>query len=47
MFHKVNSLVVHSDMFMSGFFPNEKKSLWEPVQVMTWLVVTLNTIAGL
>lgn len=27
MFLKVNSLVVHSDMFMSGFFPNEKKSL--------------------
>ena len=27
MFLKVNSLVVHSDMFMSGLFPNEKVPL--------------------
>ena len=34
---KVNNLVVHSDLLKSGFVPNEVKSLWEPVQVITWL----------
>ena len=43
---KVNSLVVHSDLLKSGFVPNEEKSLWEPVQVITWLGVVLNTIDG-
>ena len=38
MFLKVNSLVVHSDMFMSGFFPNEKKSLRSPSKLSPgWL----------
>ena len=43
---KVNSLVVHSDLLRSGFVPNEEKSLWEPVQIITWLGVILNTIGG-
>ena len=43
---KVNSLVVHSDLLKSGFVPNEEKSLWEPVQIITWLGVILNTIDG-
>ena len=43
---KVNSLVVHSDLLKSGFVPNEEKSLWEPVQVITWLGVVLDTIDG-
>ena len=41
---KVNSLVVHSDLLKSGFVPNEEKSLWEPLQVITWLGVILDTI---
>ena len=43
---KVNSLVVHSDLLKSGFVPNEVKSLWEPVQVITWLGVVLDTTDG-
>ena len=43
---KVNSLVVHSDLLKSGFVPNEEKSLWEPVQVISWLGVILVTIDG-
>ena len=43
---KVNSLVVHSDLLKSGFVPNEEKSLWEPLQVITWLGVILDTIDG-
>ena len=43
---KVNSLVVHSDLIKSGFIPNEEKSLWEPLQVITWLGVILDTIDG-
>ena len=27
-------------------FPNEDKSLWEPVQIIAWLGVILNTIDG-
>ena len=43
---KVNSLVVHSDLLKSGFVPNEEKSLWEPLLVITWLGVILDTIDG-
>ena len=43
---KVNSLMVHSDLLKSGFVPNEEKSLWEPVQIITWLGVIINTIDG-
>ena len=43
---KLNSLIVHSDLLKSGFVPNEDKSLWEPVQIITWLGVILNTIDG-
>ena len=45
VFAKVNSLVVHSDLLKSGFEPNEEKSLCEPIQIITWLGVILNTIA--
>ena len=41
---KVNSLVEHSNLLKSGFVPNEEKSLWEPVQITTWLGVILDTI---
>ena len=43
---KINSLVVHSDLLKSGFVPNEDKSQWEPIQIITWLGVILNTIEG-
>ena len=43
---KGNSLVVHSDLLKSGFVPNEEKSLWEPLLVITWLGVILDTIDG-
>ena len=33
-------------MLKSGFVPNEEKSLWEPLQVITWLGVILDTIDG-
>ena len=26
--------------------PNEEKCLWEPVQIITWLGIILNTIDG-
>ena len=32
---KLNSLIIHSDLLKSGFVPNEDKSLWEPVQIIT------------
>ena len=43
---KISSLTVHSDLLKSGFVPNQEKSLWEPVQIITWLGVILNTIEG-
>ena len=33
-------------MLKSGFVSNEDKSLWEPVQIFSWLGVILNTIDG-
>ena len=43
---KIHSLAVHYDLLKSGFVPNQEKSVWEPVQVITWLGVVLNTIDG-
>ena len=43
---KIHSLAVHSDLLRSGFVPNQEKSVWEPVKVITWLGVVLNTIDG-
>ena len=42
----LNSEVVHSDLLKSGFFPNEDKSQWEPIQIIIWLGAILNTIDG-
>lgn len=39
-------MAVHSDLLKSGFVPNQEKSVWEPVQVITWLGDVLNTIDG-
>ena len=43
---RINSLAVHSDLLKSGLVPNEDKSQWEPIQIITWLGVILNTIDG-
>ena len=43
---KLHSLAVHSDLLNSGFVPNQEKSIWESVQVITWLGVVLNTNDG-
>ena len=43
---KIHSLAVHSDLFKSGFVGNQEKSVWEPVQVFTWLGVVRNTNDG-
>ena len=43
---EINSLVVHSYLLKSGFVPNEDKSQWEPIQIITWLGVILNTTEG-
>ena len=43
---KINSLTVHADLLKSGFVPNKDKSLWEPVQIISWLGVHLNTFDG-
>lgn len=40
---KISSLSVHADLLKSGFVPNEEKSLWEPIQVITWLGTVIDT----
>ena len=40
---KIASLHIHADLLKSGFLPNESKCVWEPIQVITWLGVVLNT----
>ena len=37
---------MHSDLLKSGFFPSEDKCQWEPIQIIIWLRVILNTIDG-
>ena len=44
--HISAKLIVHSDLLKSDFVPNEDKSLWDPVQIVTWLGVIFNTIYG-
>ena len=39
---KINSLMVHADLKF-GFVINEEKSIWEPVQIITWLGTVLDT----
>ena len=39
-------MTVHADLLKSGFVPNKDKSLWEPVQIISWLGVHLNTLDG-
>ena len=44
---KINSLIVHADLTGYGFLINEDKSLWEPVQNITWLGTVFDTYRGL
>ena len=43
---KINSLTVRADLTRYGFLINEEKSLWEPVQVITWLGTVFDTFQG-
>ena len=43
---KINSLTVRADLTRYGFVTNEEKSLWEPVQVTTWLSTVFDTCLG-
>ena len=40
---KINSLPVRADLTRYGFIINEEKSLWELVQVITWLGTVFDT----
>ena len=42
----INSLTVHTDLLKFGFVINEEKSIWEPVQIITWLGTVLDTNQG-
>ena len=43
---KINSLTVRADLTRYGFLINKEKSLWEPVQVITWLGNVFDTFQG-
>ena len=43
---KINTLIVHADLTRYGFLINEDKSLWEPVQNITWLGTVFDTDRG-
>ena len=39
-------MTVHADLLKFGFGTNEEKSIWEPVQIITWLGTVLDTNEG-
>ena len=41
-----NGRIIRSDIWSSGFVPNDEKSVWEPIQVITWLGLTWNGVLG-
>ena len=41
-----NGKIIQSDIWSSGFVPNDKKSVWEPIQIITWLGLTWNGVLG-
>ena len=43
---KINSLTVRADLTRYGFVINKEKSLWEPVQVISWLGTVFVTYQG-
>lgn len=40
----MNSLTIHADLLKSDFV--KEKSLWEPIQIISWLRVLLKTADG-
>ena len=38
--------IIQSDICSSGFVPNDKKSVWEPIQIITWLGLTWSGMLG-
>ena len=38
--------IIQSDIWSSGFVPNDEKSVWEPTQIITWLGLTWNGVLG-
>ena len=40
---KIFSLQTYADLLKFGFLPNESKCVWDPVQEITWLGVSINT----
>jgi len=43
---KLTACDVRADLTRYGFLINEEKSLWEPVQVITWLGTVFDTCQG-
>ena len=43
---KINTLTVYADLLRFGFGTNEEKSIWEPVQIITWLGTVLDSNEG-
>ena len=41
-----NAEIIQSDIWASGFVSNDEKSVWEPVQIITWLGLTWNGVLG-
>ena len=42
----MNSLTIHADLLKSDFIRKKEKSLWEPIQIISWLRVLLKTANG-
>ena len=38
--------IIQSDIWSFGFVPNDEKSVWEPIQIITWLALTWNGVLG-
>ena len=36
--------IIQSEICSSGFVPNDEKSVWEPIQIVTWLGLTWNVV---
>ena len=41
-----NEKFIQSDIWSSGFVANDQKSVWEPIQIITWLGLTWNGVLG-
>ena len=41
-----NGKIIKSDIWSSGFVPNDENSVWEPIQILTWIGLTWNSVLG-